>query len=90
MALSTTNRLTDKNISCTLPYMKTKTRQRRKTLRLKIIEHFDTQGSLAYESGIDEAVISKIINCVRDPSKGQSEILCRLLKTKEGVLFKKV
>ena len=71
--------------------MKSKNRkQTRKLLRLKIVEHFDTQGRLAYETGIDEAVLSKMINCIRDPSKDQAKILCRLLKTKEAALFKKV
>jgi len=71
--------------------MKTKNqKQTRKMLRLKIVEHYDTQARLAYVSNIDEAIISKIINGVRDPSKNQSAILCSFLKTKEAVLFKKV
>ena len=71
--------------------MKSKNRkQTRKLLRLKIVEHFDTQGRLAYKSGIDEAVLSKMINCIRDPNKDQVKILCRLLKTKESVLFEKI
>ena len=77
----------DLNRQVKIPIMKTQTR---KNLRLKIIEYFDTQGRLAYASGIDEAVISKIVNCVRDPSKEQTKILCKLLKTKEAFLFKKV
>jgi len=71
--------------------MKTKNRKQiRQVLKLKIIEHYYTQSRLAYECGIDEAVISKIINCVRDPSKDQSAMLCSLLKTKAAVLFKKI
>jgi len=71
--------------------MKTKNRKQiRKMLRLKIIEHFDTQGQFAYKTGIDEAIISKLVNGVRDPSKAQTALLCRLLKTEEAVLFKKI
>ena len=60
----------------------------RKTLRLKIVEHFDTQEKLAKASGIDEATISKLVRDVRDPTGEQSEILARLLKTDAEELFR--
>lgn len=71
--------------------MKTKNRkQRRETLRLRIIEYYGTQGRFAYETKIDEAVLSKMVNCIRDPNDEQVELLCKLLKTEAGILFKKV
>jgi len=70
--------------------MKTKNqKQMRKFLRLKIIEHFDTQGRFAYETGIDEAIISKLVNGVRDPSDNQVDLFSSLLKTKADILFQK-
>ena len=70
--------------------MKTKKpKQKRKTLRLKIVQHFEMQGDLAYEADIDEAVLSKIINCKRDPTDAQANILSKLLKTHKNTLFRK-
>jgi len=65
-------------------------KQRRETLRLRIIEHYGTQGRFAYKTGVDEAVLSKMVNCIRDPSEDQIELLCKLLETEADVLFKKV
>lgn len=62
---------------------------KRKIFRLKIVEYFETQANFAYISGIDEAIISKIYRCVRDPNKNQSQIFVQLLKTSIDKLFKK-
>ena len=62
---------------------------KRKLFRQKIVQHFDTQANFAYISGIDEAIISKIYRCVRDPNKSQSQIFVQLLKTSANKLFKK-
>ena len=71
--------------------MKTQNKKQiRKTLKLKIIEHFDTQSHFAYFAKIDEAIISKLVNGVRDPSRKQSALLSKLLKTDEKILFKKM
>ena len=61
-----------------------------KTLRLKIVEHFGTQEKLSFMSGIDEAVISKIVRNVRIPTKKQKEVFSSLLKTSERILFKNI
>jgi transcriptional regulator with XRE-family HTH domain len=60
----------------------------RKLLRIKIVEHFDTQEKLAKASGIDESIISKLVRDMRDPTGEQSEILARLLKTDAEQLFR--
>jgi len=68
--------------------MKTKSiKSFRKLLRLKIVEHFGSQAQLAYISGIDEAILSKLVNGVRDPAKDQASLLSKLLKTPENQLF---
>jgi len=70
--------------------MKTKSeKQIRKTLRLKVVEYFDTQNQFAYESGIDSSIISKLINCERDPTSDQSKLFSKLLKTPADILFAK-
>jgi len=62
-------------------------KQIRKILRLKIIEYYDNQGRFAIMSGLDEAIISKLINCYRDPTSNQEKLLSKLLKTPENQLF---
>ena len=62
---------------------------KRKLFRQKIVQLFDTQAKFAYISGIDEAIISKIYRCVRDPNQDQSRIFIQLLKTPANRLFKK-
>ena len=70
--------------------MKTKIKyQTRKMLRLRIIEHYGTQSRFAYESKIDEGVLSKLVNCTRDPSEKQVKLLVNLLKTPAKALFKR-
>jgi hypothetical protein len=56
-------------------------------LRLKIIEQFGTQERFAVESGINEAVISKIIRGLREPTEAQKEIFSELLDTPVNELF---
>ena len=62
---------------------------KRKLFRQKIVQYFDTQANFAYISGIDEAIISKIYRCVRDPNKNQIQVFIQLLKTSANKLFKK-
>ena len=70
--------------------MKTKPpKQIRKTLRLKIIEHFDYQAQFAFVADIDEAIVSKLINCYRDPTSEQIKLFSKLLKTPADILFAK-
>ena len=59
----------------------------RKLLRLKIVEHFETQEKLAKKTGIDEAVISKLVREVRNPTEEQSKVFSELLKTPAEKLF---
>lgn len=46
----------------------------RPALRLKIIEKFGTQSRFAYQAGIDESLLSKIIRGTRDPNKAQVDM----------------
>lgn len=62
---------------------------KRKLFRQKIVQHYDTQANFAYILGVDEAIISKIYRCVRDPNKNQSQVFGQLLKTSANKLFKK-
>lgn len=64
-------------------------KQVRKTLKLKIIEHFETQNRFAYESGIDSGYVSRFINCTKDPTKKQEKLISGLLQTSPKKLFKK-
>jgi len=64
-------------------------KQIRKILRLKIVEYFDNQGRFALAAEIDEAIVSKLINCYRDPTKDQTKLFSKLLKTPADVLFAK-
>lgn len=66
-----------------------KNRFKRKTLRLKIIEHFGTQDHFAYVSGIDSALLSKYINVHRDPPDSHLKLMVKLLKTEANELIKK-
>uniref|UniRef100_A0A6M3JRW9 HTH cro/C1-type domain-containing protein n=1 Tax=viral metagenome TaxID=1070528 RepID=A0A6M3JRW9_9ZZZZ len=65
------------------------TKQIRKLLRLKIVEHFDNQGRFALAAEIDEAIVSKLINCYRDPTADQSKLFSKLLNTPADILFAK-
>ena len=56
-------------------------------MRLKIVEFFGTQEKLAAASGIDEAVISKIVRNVRKPTDEQKKTLIALLHSTEKALF---
>ena len=56
-------------------------------LRLKIIEHYGTQERFASASGIQEAIISKLIRKIRTPTFHQDKIISDLLKTPSNKLF---
>lgn len=64
-------------------------KQIRKTLRLKIIEHFCTQDRFAYEAGLDNGWVSRMVNCTKDPTKKQEKLISGLLKTRTKKLFEK-
>ena len=61
----------------------------RKILRDKIWDKFRTQDRCAYESGIDGAVLSRIINCTLDPTEDQVKTLCNALEISAREVFKK-
>ena len=56
-------------------------------LRLKIIERFETQEKFAVRSGINEAIVSKIVRGLREPTEKQKEIFSKLLETPVAELF---
>lgn len=56
-------------------------------LRLKIVERFRTQERFAVRSGINEAVVSKIIRGLREPTEKQKKIFSKLLKAPKDKLF---
>ena len=60
---------------------------RSKLRRLKVVEHFETQEKFAFKSGLDEAVVSKLIRGVRRPTVKQRMIFEALLKTPATNLF---
>ena len=51
----------------------------RKKLKETIQEIYRTQDRCAYEIGIDSAVLSRIINCTKDPTHDQMELLSKNL-----------
>ena len=51
----------------------------RKKLKETIQEIYRTQDRCAYEIGIDSAVLSRIINCTKDPTYDQMELLSKNL-----------
>jgi hypothetical protein len=57
------------------------------TLRLKIIERYETQEKFAVRSGINEAIVSKIVRGLREPTEKQKAIFSKLLKTPVADLF---
>ena len=57
------------------------------TLRLKIIERFETQEKFAVRSGINEAIVSKIVRGLREPTEKQKAIFSKLLETPVAELF---
>ena len=59
----------------------------KKTIRLKIIERFETQEKFAVQSGINEATVSKIVRGLREPTEEQQLIFSRLLDTPIAELF---
>ena len=51
----------------------------RKLLRDKIQTVYRTQDRCAYEIGIDAGILSRIINCTKDPTEEQLSELCNYL-----------
>lgn len=51
----------------------------RKKLRDKIREVYDTQDKCAYALKIDNGLLSRIINCTKDPSSVHAKILSKAL-----------
>ena len=49
--------------------------------RIKIV--YKTQDRCAYELGIDNGILSRIINCTKDPTKEQLGELCNYLNMTE-------
>jgi ribosome-binding protein aMBF1 (putative translation factor) len=60
-----------------------------KTLRLKIIEHFDTQSDLAQAAKEDETFFSKVIRGRRVPDQQKAKKWARLLGCRVNDLFGK-
>ena len=58
------------------------------TLRLKIIERFETQEKFAVQSGIYKAIVSKIVRGLREPTDEQKVIISKLLETPVADLFR--
>jgi hypothetical protein len=57
--------------------------QVRKLLRDRIQTVYRTQDRCAYELGIDNGVLSRIINCTKDPNAKQMCELCNYLNMTE-------
>ncbi len=58
-----------------------------KNVRLKIVERFRTQEIFSAKSGINEAIVSKIVRGIRQPTEEQKKIFERLLNTPAKELF---
>ena len=61
----------------------------RKLLKDKIWKIYRTQDRAAYEMGINNGTISRIINCTVDPTEEQTKKLCKHLKLTSEVVNKK-
>jgi len=55
----------------------------RKLLRKRIQTIYRTQDRCAYELGIDAGILSRIINCTKDPTEEQLGELCNYLNLSE-------
>ena len=55
----------------------------RKLLRDRIHTVYRTQDRCAYELGIDSGILSRIINCTKDPTDEQMGELCNYLNMTE-------
>jgi len=58
-----------------------------KVLRVKIVEKVDTQERLSRRTGIDEAIISKIVREVRQPTIEQKRKISKALDTPQKELW---
>ena len=61
----------------------------RKLLRDRIQKVYRTQDRCAYDIGIDSAILSRIINCTKDPTDEQIKILCNKLEISKREVIKK-
>jgi hypothetical protein len=55
----------------------------RQLLKDKIWELYRTQDRCAYDLGIDGGILSRIINCTKDPTEDQLITLCNHLEMSE-------
>lgn len=68
--------------------MKTKSNDKfKRALRLAIIQEFDSQTNFAERAGMDETLVSKIVNRRRKPTPEQIAIFTKLLKKPADELF---
>jgi len=58
-------------------------------LKIEIFKRGLRQNNLAKALGLNEAILSKIINGYREPSGGQKQILAQYLQVDESWLFEK-
>ena len=61
----------------------------RKCLKDRIQTIYRTQDRCAYELKIDNGILSRIINCTKDPTEEQMEQLCNYLNLTEKEVNKK-
>ena len=61
----------------------------RKLLRDRIQKLFRTQDYFAYEAKLDAGILSRIINCTKDPTEEQVITLCNYLKMSRREVLKK-
>ena len=61
----------------------------RKLLKERIRTVYRTQDRCAYELGIDSGILSRIINCTKDPNENQMRDLCGELDMTEEEVNKK-
>ena len=69
-------------------YLKMEVKMTKNKLRLKIIERFETQEKFAVRSGINEAIVSKIVRGLREPTEEHKAIFSKLLDTPVAELFR--
>jgi transcriptional regulator with XRE-family HTH domain len=58
-------------------------------LKIEIFKRGLRQNNLARALGLNEAILSKIINGYREPSGGQRQVLAQYLQVDESWLFEK-
>jgi len=55
----------------------------RKLLKDQIQKIYRTQDRFAYDIGMDSGILSRIINCTKDPTDDQMSLLCEVLHITE-------